>query len=100
VHEVDEHDYRALFELLERKVVPEYYDRDADGLPRAWIRRMKESLIKAGRVFTTGRMVQEYTTRYYVPALEGRMKEDDPPVFDEPVFIGDAPSLVGNGADG
>jgi starch phosphorylase len=91
--EVDAHDYRALIELLEREVVPEYYSRDEDDLPREWIRKMKQSIVVAGKVFTTGRMVQEYTTKYYLDAMAGRLDEDDRPVFDPPRF------LEGIGAD-
>jgi starch phosphorylase len=88
--QVDEHDHRVLFDLLERKIVPEYYDRDEHGIPRAWVRRMKECVIKAGQVFTTGRMVREYTTKYYAAALTGRVDHDDPPALDEPTFVDDA----------
>lgn len=93
VEEVDDHDYRHLFELLEREVVPEFYDRDEDGLPRRWIHRMKASMKEGGRYFTTGRMVKEYAQTYYLPALRGDAEGDDPPVFDEP-------ELVGSGREG
>lgn len=97
VEEVDDHDYRALFELLEREVVPEFYHRDAQGIPREWVRRMKEAMIVAGKVFTTGRMVREYTEKYYAAALQGRVERDDPPVFNEPRFLEGA--LAGGGQE-
>lgn len=101
IEEVDAQDYRNLMELLEREIVPEFYDRDEEGLPRAWIRRMKASMIEGGRAFTTGRMVRDYATRYYVAALRGLTEGDDPPVFDEPEFLGQgAGELVGSRQDG
>jgi len=77
--EVDAKDHDALFSLLEREVVPMYYERDEDGLPRRWIRMMKEALRVGGTHFTTARMVREYTDRFYVPALGGSTEGDDPP---------------------
>ena len=77
--EVDAHDHDALFTLLEREVVPLYYERDEEDLPRGWIRKMKEALRVAGTHFTAERMVQEYAECYYVPALAGDVENDDPP---------------------
>jgi starch phosphorylase len=81
--EVDAKDHDALFTFLEREVVPLYYDRDDDELPRGWVQMMKQSMRVAGSTFTTERMVQEYTERCYVPALAGEASNDDPP-FEEP----------------
>jgi starch phosphorylase len=58
----------ALFDLLERDVVPTFYDRGADGLPRRWIARMKASLGTLCPVVSAHRMVEEYTARFYQPA--------------------------------
>lgn len=77
--EVDAHDHDALFTLLEREVVPLYYNRDEQGLPRGWIAVMKEAIRVSASVFTTSRMVKEYTERLYVPALASRVEKDDPP---------------------
>ena len=78
--EVDAMDHEALFTLLEREIVPEYYDeRDERGVPVAWVHRMKEAMRVGGRMFTTRRMVQEYAERLYVPALRGDTEGDDPP---------------------
>jgi starch phosphorylase len=82
--EVDDADHQALFEILERKVVPEYYRRDENGIPVDWVRRMKSAIAVAGRTFTTGRMVQEYTQKYYVAALRGQLAQDDPPAIPRP----------------
>jgi len=75
----DADDLAALFELLEREVVPLYYDRDESGLPRGWIHKMKHALRVAGARFTTGRMVQQYVLDYYAPALLGELNGDDRP---------------------
>ncbi|MBI2941389.1 MAG: alpha-glucan family phosphorylase [Chloroflexi bacterium] len=64
----DEVDADALYDLLEQDVVPTFYDRGADGLPRQWIARMKASLGTLCHLFNAHRMVREYTERYYVPA--------------------------------
>jgi starch phosphorylase len=58
----------ALYDLLESDVVPLFYGRTADGLPRAWISRMKRSMRLLTPAFSTNRMLWEYAERYYVPA--------------------------------
>jgi starch phosphorylase len=60
----------ALYDLLERDVVPLFYDRGADGLPRRWIARMKASIRSLCHFFNTHRMLEEYTERFYVPAAD------------------------------
>ncbi len=62
----------ALYELLEREVVPLFYDRGADGLPRGWIALMKSAMGELCPVFNTNRMVHEYTLSAYRPAQERR----------------------------
>jgi glycogen phosphorylase len=57
----------ALYDLLEKEVAPIYYDRASDGLPREWIYRMKEAIRTICPIFSTYRMVQEYTDRCYIP---------------------------------
>ncbi len=61
----DEVESRAIYDLLEKEVVPEFYTRDKDGIPRAWIARMKASLASIVPVFETGRMVSQYAERFY-----------------------------------
>jgi starch phosphorylase len=58
----------ALYDLIESDVVPLFYGRAADGLPRAWIARMKRSMRLLTPAFSTNRMLWEYAERYYVPA--------------------------------
>ena len=64
----DEVESRALYELLERDITPMFYDRGSDGLPRAWIRRMKRSIATLVPMFNTNRMVGEYLKRCYLPS--------------------------------
>lgn len=57
-----------MFNILEREIVPMFYQRGRDHLPRAWIAKMKASMKKLCPFFNTDRMVQEYTQKYYEPA--------------------------------
>jgi len=61
----DDADATALYELLEREVIPLFYERDASGVPRAFVRRIKRSLRAIGPRFNAGRMVAEYVERAY-----------------------------------
>ncbi|MBU1397022.1 MAG: alpha-glucan family phosphorylase, partial [Gammaproteobacteria bacterium] len=58
----------ALYDLLEREVIPEFYTRDAQGIPTAWVARMRESMARLTPRFSTNRAVCEYTEQYYLPA--------------------------------
>jgi starch phosphorylase len=58
----------ALYDLLERKVVPEFYTRDASGVPTAWVKRMRESMARLTPRFSAHRAVREYTEQRYLPA--------------------------------
>jgi starch phosphorylase len=60
----------ALYNLLEKEVVPLFYTRGRDGLPRGWIAKMKASMRTLSPVFSTNRMVHEYAERFYLPAAE------------------------------
>jgi starch phosphorylase len=64
----DAADAEALYQLLENEVVPLFYKRDADNVPRGWVQVMKEAIRTAVPAFCTRRMVKEYTERFYVPA--------------------------------
>jgi starch phosphorylase len=69
-----------LYDVLEREVVPLFYDRDSQNdLPRGWIRRMKTCIEHLAPEFNTARMVREYTERFYVPAvrLAGKMTNNE-----------------------
>jgi len=60
----------ALYDLLERDVVPSFYELGPDRLPRRWIAQMKGSLKNLCHTYNTHRMVREYTERFYLPAFE------------------------------
>ena len=63
----DARDADALYGLIEREVVPAFYERDADGIPRAWIARMRASMRTLAPAFSAGRMLGEYVDRIYAP---------------------------------
>ena len=63
-------DAENLYAVLETEVVPEFYDRREDGLPHAWLRRMKESMKTVFRHYGTHRMVRDYMADMYLPAME------------------------------
>jgi starch phosphorylase len=58
----------ALYALLEGEVIPAFYTRDARGIPRGWMSRMRESMARLTPKFSANRAVREYTDGYYVPA--------------------------------
>ncbi len=66
----DAADADALYDLLEREVVPLYYRRDADGVPEAWMRRAAKAIATISPRFNAQRMVREYVESYYAPASE------------------------------
>ncbi|HWF86547.1 MAG TPA: alpha-glucan family phosphorylase [Vicinamibacterales bacterium] len=68
--EVDAADANALYRLLEEDVVPAFYDRDHMDVPRRWLMTVKEAIRSVAPQFSARRMVKEYATRMYVPALE------------------------------
>jgi starch phosphorylase len=64
----DLRDANAIYDILERELVPEFYARDDRGIPRRWVARMIESMKTVCPRFNTARMVGEYCTDYYLPA--------------------------------
>ncbi len=64
----DQVEAEALYQLLEKEIVPAFYERRADGLPRKWIDRMKTSIIRLCPEFNMHRMVMRYTDEYYLSA--------------------------------
>ena len=58
----------ALYDLLEREVIPEFYTRDQSGIPTAWVKRMRESMARLTPYFSASRAVCEYTEQHYLPA--------------------------------
>jgi starch phosphorylase len=75
---MDMHDTRDgedLYRVLQDEVIPLYYQRDRDGLPRGWIKRMKRTIRTLGWRFNADRMVMDYTEKCYIPAAGGRSSE-------------------------
>lgn len=68
--EQDRRECQALYDILEKEVVPLFYDRTTDDLPRAWIARIKNSMRTLCPVYNTHRMVSEYAERFYFPAAK------------------------------
>ncbi|MCL7421298.1 MAG: alpha-glucan family phosphorylase [Methylobacter sp.] len=64
----DASEAEALYDLLEREVIPEFYTRDEQGIPTAWVARMRESMARLTPRFSTNRAVCEYTEQQYLPA--------------------------------
>src|SRR5215475_7210821 len=67
----DARDGQDLYRVLIDEVIPLYYQRDRDGLPRGWIKRMKRTIRTLGWRFNADRMVMDYTLKCYVPAAGG-----------------------------
>ena len=67
----DTRDGEDLYRVLREEVVPLFYQRDQDGLPRGWIKRMKRTIRTLGWRFNANRMVMDYTSKCYVPAAGG-----------------------------
>jgi len=68
----DEVESRELYNTLEREIIPMFYDRKSDKLPRKWIGVMRKSIKQLGSFFNTDRMVREYFEKYYLIASEKR----------------------------
>ena len=67
----DARDSEDLYRVLREEVIPLYFQRDRDGLPRGWIKRMKRTIRTLGWRFNADRMVMDYTQKCYVPAAGG-----------------------------
>lgn len=65
--EQDIADSESMYNTLENKIIPIYYDRDENGISKRWIEMMKNSIISTGGRFSTSRMVLEYTEKFYMP---------------------------------
>jgi starch phosphorylase len=71
----DSRDGEDLYRVLRDEVIPLFYQRDRDGLPRGWIQRMKRTIRTLGWRFNADRMVMDYTQKCYVPAAGGTSSE-------------------------
>ncbi|MDE2183259.1 MAG: alpha-glucan family phosphorylase [Alphaproteobacteria bacterium] len=65
--DVDVRDIQSLYDVLENQIIPEFYNRDADGLPRAWLARIRESMGRLTPVFGGARMMYDYVEKAYLP---------------------------------
>jgi len=74
----DSRDGEDLYRVLTEELIPLYYERDRDGLPRGWIKRMKRTIRTLGWRFNADRMVMDYTTKCYIPAAGGVSNEIRP----------------------
>jgi len=66
--EWDEREAHALYDLLEQQVIPEFYTRDSQGIPAAWVQRMRASMARLTPRFSANRAVCEYAEEHYLPA--------------------------------
>jgi starch phosphorylase len=83
-----------LYDLLEREVVPQFYERDGRGIPKAWVARMRESMARLTPRFSADRAVREYTEQHYIPGASAyRSRAANPVVKDEqawsPIHFGE-----------
>ncbi len=68
----DEIEANVIYDVLEKEIVPLFYDRGSDNLPRGWISMMKSSMSQLAPVFNTNRMVKEYFNKFYLNSYERR----------------------------
>jgi starch phosphorylase len=74
----DDIEAKALYDLLERSVIPEFYNRNESGIPVAWVKRMRESMARLTPQFSTNRTVRQYTEEYYLLAAAAyKVREAD-----------------------
>ena len=66
IEEQDRRDSENLYKALTKQVIPTFYDRDSNGIPRKWIQMIRRAMVTLVPQFNTWRMVQEYATKYYV----------------------------------
>jgi starch phosphorylase len=75
----DDIESKALYDLLERDIIPLFYQRGRDSLPREWIKRMKTCMKEIGQSMSSHRMLMDYSNMFYFPALKNyrRIVKDD-----------------------
>lgn len=74
----DQIESEGLYDMLEKDIIPTFYERGTDGLPNAWIAKMKNSMRVLSPYFSTHRMLREYTEQYYMPAYNRFQKLTQP----------------------
>ncbi len=70
----DAREAESLYDLLENEVIPEFYTRDEQGIPLAWVTRMRKSMAQLTPRFSTNRAVTEYTEQHYLPAASAYLE--------------------------
>jgi starch phosphorylase len=75
----DDIESKALYDLLEREIIPVFYQRGRDDLPREWIKMMKSCMREIGQSMSSHRMLSDYSNKFYFPALKNykRLIKDD-----------------------
>ncbi len=64
----DDYDAKSIYTILEKEIVPAFYERNRAGIPTDWLKRMRRSMQTVCQQFSTGRMVADYVNDYYSPA--------------------------------
>jgi starch phosphorylase len=70
----DAHEALQLYDILEKEVIPTFYERNHEGIPTSWIARVRESMARLTPAFCANRSVRDYTTNHYIPAAENFQK--------------------------
>ena len=73
----DAEEAQQLYRLLEEEVIPCFYQRDETGLPREWVKRMRESMGSLTSRFSSNRMLREYTEKYYLPLAQAYQRRTE-----------------------
>lgn len=75
----DELDAETIYNLFENDIIPDFYDRNREGIPETWVGYVKKTLAKVAPNFTTSRMIRDYQDRFYGPQAERgrRLKSED-----------------------
>ncbi len=74
---VDAAEAEELYNILENEVIPEFYNRNENGIPTAWVNRMRESMARLTPQYSANRAVREYTEQYYIPAAVSYKKRSE-----------------------
>lgn len=72
--ELDQKEAEELYRILEESVIPTFYQRNAEGVPDAWIQKIRTSMSLLTPLYSSNRSVREYTERYYIPASQNLLK--------------------------
>lgn len=73
----DDAEAEQLYEVLEREVIPEFYNRNKEGIPVSWVNKIRESMATLTPQYSANRTVREYTEEYYIPAAEAYLNRDN-----------------------